>query len=45
MAFTQNEARSKYLINQIARELGAIVGHDQVSSDKAKRIEQASDWS
>ena len=45
MAITQNEARSKYLINQIAREIGAIVGHDQVSSDKAKRIEQASDWS
>ena len=45
MALTHNETRSNYLINQIARELGAIVGHDQVTTDKAKRIEQASDWS
>lgn len=39
------EHRSQYLISQIARELGAIVGHDQVSLDKEKRVEQASDWS
>ena len=40
-----NESRSQYLIAQISRELGAIVGHDQVSLDKEKRFEQASDWS
>ena len=45
MALTNNETRSNYLINQIAREIGAIVGHDQVTADKAKRVEQASDWS
>ena len=39
------EHRSQYLISQIARELGAIVGHDQVSLDEEKRVEQASDWS
>jgi alkyldihydroxyacetonephosphate synthase len=45
MALTHNETRSNYLINQIAREIGAIVGHENVTQDKAKRIEQASDWS
>ena len=40
-----SEIRSQYLVSQIARELGAIVGHDQVSLDKEKRFEQASDWS
>ncbi|MEY2778652.1 MAG: hypothetical protein RL008_748, partial [Actinomycetota bacterium] len=45
MALTHNETRSNYLINQIAREIGAIVGHENVTQDKEKRIEQASDWS
>ncbi len=45
MEKAQNEVRANYLINQVARELGAVVGHGQVSTDKDKRIEQASDWS
>jgi alkyldihydroxyacetonephosphate synthase len=38
-------ARREYVMGQLARDLGAAVGHDRVSTDQAARAEQAADWS
>jgi hypothetical protein len=41
----QQSIRSQYLIAQIAREIAAVVGVDNVNTDAALLHEQSADWS